>query len=159
MVLNPRQEKKIALQETYKDLVGLPCPARRYPGCYDIIQKYAKAQLALDLANFSGVYQSFADDAVAQANGLWIEKPTWGEELDFTNLQKDDLLLFRLYTQEGRIVTPENERIPNHGAAYLGDGYMLHQPYKELSQIVDMKSSGCKIYQTSCVGVVRNNTT
>ena len=81
-MLNERQLKKKALEEEFADLVGRPWPGRRYPGCYEVIQLYAKRELGRELKSFRGLYTSFKDEAVAEENGLWITKPVWGEDLD-----------------------------------------------------------------------------
>ena len=62
----PKEIAKEKLDEEYADLVGLPWPGRRYPGCYDVIQKYVQTRLGRSLKSFSGLYTSFTDDAVAE---------------------------------------------------------------------------------------------
>ena len=147
------QEK---LNEEFKDLIGLPWPGRRYPGCYDVIQKYVQTRLGRSLKSFSGLYTSFKDEAVAEEDGLWIDRPEWGEEIDMTLLKKNDLLLFKIYTEAlGGAYSEKAGRAPNHGAIYLGDGWMLHQLWKGYSEVVELD----KHYRTCCVGVVRENAT
>tara|TARA_B100001113_G_scaffold21153_1_gene15593 strand:+ start:357 stop:839 length:483 start_codon:yes stop_codon:yes gene_type:complete len=160
-MLNERQLKKKALEEEFADLVGRPWPGRRYPGCYEVIQLYAKRELGRELKSFRGLYTSFKDEAVAEENGLWITKPVWGEPLDFNLIQKNDLLLYKIYTSElgGGYSTKMADRAPNHGAVYLGDGFILHQVWQQPSNIVDLQNKNAYLYQHSCVGVVRENTT
>ena len=147
------QEK---LNEEFKDLIGLPWPGRRYPGCYDVIQKYVQTRLGRSLKSFSGLYTSFTDDAVAEEDGLWITKPEWGEDWDTSILQKNDLLLFKIYNEAlGGGYAEKAGRAPNHGAIYLGDGFMLHQLWKTDSEVVEMS----RHYRICCVGVVRENAT
>ena len=147
---------KFALEEEYKDLIGLPWPGRRYPGCYDIIQKYVQSRLGRSLKSFSGLYTSFTDDAVAEEDGLWISKPEWGEDWDTSILQKNDLLLFKIYSEAlGGGYRDKSGRAPNHGAIYLGDGFMLHQLWKTDSEVVELT----RHYRICCVGVVRENAT
>ena len=147
---------KFALEEEYKDLIGLPWPGRRYPGCYDIIQKYVQSRLGRSLKSFSGLYTSFTDDAVAEEDGLWISKPEWGEDWDTSILQKSDLLLFKIYNEAlGGGYRDKSGRAPNHGAIYLGDGFMLHQLWKTDSEVVELS----RHYRICCVGVVRENAT
>ena len=147
---------KFALEEEYKDLIGLPWPGRRYPGCYDIIQKYVQSRLGRSLKSFSGLYTSFTDDAVAEEDGLWISKPEWGEDWDTSILQKNDLLLFKIYNEAlGGGYADKSGRAPNHGAIYLGDGFMLHQLWKTDSEVVELS----RHYRICCVGVVRENAT
>ena len=147
------QEK---LNEEFKDLIGLPWPGRRYPGCYDVIQKYVQTRLGRSLKSFSGLYTAFTDDAVAEEDGLWITKPEWGEDWDTSILQKNDLLLFKIYNEAlGGGYAEKAGRAPNHGAIYLGDGFMLHQLWKTDSEVVELS----RHYRICCVGVVRENAT
>ena len=160
-MLNERQQKKKDLEERYKDLVGRPWPGRRYPGCYEVSQLYVKQEMGRELKSFAGLYTSFKDEAVAEEDGLWITKPQWGEPLDFSVIKKNDLLLYKIYTDSlgGGYSTKMEERAPNHGAIYLGDGFILHQVWQEKSTIVDLFSKGAYLYQHSCVGIVRENAT
>ena len=119
---NPKEILLEKLNEEYKDLIGLPWPGRRYPGCYDVIQKYVQTRLGRSLKSFSGLYTSFTDDAVAEEDGLWITRPEWGEDWDTSILQKNDLLLFKIYNEAlGGGYRDKSGRAPNHGAIYLGD--------------------------------------
>ena len=155
-MLNERQQKKKDLEERYKDLVGRPWPGRRYPGCYDVIQKYVQSRLGRSLKDFSGLYTSFKDEAVAEEDGLWITRPEWGEDWDTSILQKNDLLLFKIYNEAlGGGYADKSGRAPNHGAIYLGDGWMIHQLWKQDSEIVELS----RHYRICCVGVVRENAT
>ena len=151
-----RELQKEQLDLEYEDLIGRPWPGRRYPGCYDVIQKYVQSRLGRSLKDFSGLYTSFTDDAVAEEDGLWILRPEWGEEIDMTLLEKNDLLLFKIYTESlGGGYRDPNGRSPNHGAIYLGDGWMLHQLWKTDSEVVELS----RHYRICCVGVVRENAT
>ena len=153
---NPREILQEKLNEEYKDLIGLPWPGRRYPGCYDVIQKYVQTRLGRSLKSFSGLYTSFKDEAVAEEDGLWITRPEWGEDWDTSILQKNDLLLFKIYNEAlGGGYRDPNGRSPNHGAIYLGDGFMIHQLWKQDSEVVELS----RHYRICCVGVVRENAT
>tara|TARA_B100000427_G_scaffold252530_1_gene215874 strand:- start:229 stop:708 length:480 start_codon:yes stop_codon:yes gene_type:complete len=153
---NPREILQEKLNEEYKDLIGLPWPGRRYPGCYDVIQKYVQSRLGRSLKSFSGLYTSFKDEAVAEEDGLWITRPEWGEDWDTSILQKNDLLLFKIYNEAlGGGYRDPNGRSPNHGAIYLGDGFMIHQLWKQDSEVVELS----RHYRICCVGVVRENAT
>ena len=153
---NPKEILLEKLNEEYKDLIGLPWPGRRYPGCYDVIQKYVQSRLGRSLKSFSGLYTSFKDEAVAEEDGLWITRPEWGEDWDTSILQKNDLLLFKIYNEAlgGGYRDPDG-RSPNHGAIYLGDGFMIHQLWKQDSEVVELS----RHYRICCVGVVRENAT
>ena len=94
-----RELQKEQLESEYEDLIGRPWPGRRYPGCYDVIQKYVQTRLGRSLKSFSGLYTSFTYDAVAEEDGKWILRPEWGEEIDMTLLEKNDLLLFKIYNE------------------------------------------------------------
>jgi len=153
---NAREIALEKLNEEYSDLIGLPWPGRRYPGCYDVIQKYVQTRLGRSLKSFSGLYTAFTDDAVAEEDGLWIDRPEWGEEINMTLLKKNDLLLFKIYNEAlGGGYRDKNGRAPNHGAIYLGDGWMLHQLWKTDSEVVELS----RHYRICCVGVVRENAT
>ena len=153
---NAREIALEKLNEEYADLIGLPWPGRRYPGCYDVIQKYVQSRLGRSLKSFSGLYTAFTDDAVSEEDGLWIDRPEWGEEIDMTLLKKNDLLLFKIYNEAlGGGYRDKNGRAPNHGAIYLGDGWMLHQLWKTDSEVVELS----RHYRICCVGVVRENAT
>ena len=151
-----RELQKEQLESEYEDLIGRPWPGRRYPGCYDVIQKYVQSRLGRSLKDFSGLYTSFTADAVAEEDGRWILRPEWGEEIDMTLLEKNDLLLFKIYNEAlGGGYADKSGRAPNHGAIYLGDGWMIHQLWKQDSEIVEMS----RHYRICCVGVVRENAT
>ena len=151
-----RELQKEQLDSEYADLIGRPWPGRRYPGCYDVIQKYVQTRLGRSLKSFSGLYTSFTDDAVAEEDGLWITRPEWGEDWDTSILQKNDLLLFKIYNEAlGGGYRDPNGRSPNHGAIYLGDGFMIHQLWKQDSEVVELT----RHYRICCVGVVRENAT
>ena len=151
-----RELQKEQLDSEYADLIGRPWPGRRYPGCYDVIQKYVQTRLGRSLKSFSGLYTSFTDDAVAEEDGLWITRPEWGEEIDMTLLKKNDLLLFKIYNEAlGGGYRDKDGRSPNHGAIYLGDGFMIHQLWKQDSEVVELS----RHYRICCVGVVRENAT
>ena len=151
-----RELQKEQLDLEYEDLIGRPWPGRRYPGCYDVIQKYVQTRLGRSLKSFSGLYTSFTDDAVAEEDGRWILRPEWGEEIDMTLLEKNDLLLFKIYNEPlGGGYADKSGRAPNHGAIYLGDGWMIHQLWKCNSEIVELN----RHYRICCVGVVRENAT
>ena len=151
-----RELQKEQLESEYEDLIGRPWPGRRYPGCYDVIQKYVQTRLGRSLKDFSGLYTSFTDDAVAEEDGLWITRPEWGEDWDTSILQKNDLLLFKIYNEAlGGGYRDKSGRAPNHGAIYLGDGFMLHQLWKTDSEVVELS----RHYRICCVGVVRENAT
>ena len=153
---NPKEILLEKLNEEYKDLIGLPWPGRRYPGCYDVIQKYVQSRLGRSLKSFSGLYTSFKDEAVAEEDGLWITRPEWGEDWDTSILQKNDLLLFKIYNEAlGGGYADKSGRAPNHGAIYLGDGFMIHQLWKQDSEVVELS----RHYRICCVGVVRENAT
>ena len=153
---NPKEILQEKLNEEYKDLIGLPWPGRRYPGCYDVIQKYVQTRLGRSLKSFSGLYTSFKDEAVAEEDGLWITRPEWGEDWDTSILQKNDLLLFKIYNEAlGGGYRDKSGRAPNHGAIYLGDGFMIHQLWKQDSEVVELT----RHYRICCVGVVRENAT
>ena len=156
---NEREIRKRELEEEFADLIGLPWSGRRYPGCYGIVQKYAQTRLGRALKDFSGLYTSFMNEAVAEEDGIWIARPEWGELLDMSILQKSDLLLFKVYDTEMGDEEKFKQRAPNHGGVYLGDGFLLHQLWQTESSIIDMRRGVYKRYQTCCVGIVRENTT
>ena len=152
----PKERVYAALREEYKDLIDRPWPGRRYPGCYDVIQKYVQSRLGRSLKDFSGLYTAFKDEAVAEEDGLWITRPEWGEDWDTSILQKNDLLLFKIYNEAlAGGYSDKTGRAPNHGAIYLGDGWMIHQLWKQDSEIVELN----RHYRICCVGVVRENAT
>ena len=152
---NPVEIALEKLEEEFADLIGIPWSGRRYPGCYKIVQKYAQTRLGRSLKDFSGLYTSFMDDAVSEEDGVWIDRPTWGVDWDMSILQKSDLLLFKVYDTEMGDVEKFNKRAPNHGAVYLGVGFMLHQLWQEDSCIVRLDVH----YRKCCVGIVRENAT
>ena len=156
-----RSKKLMSLQEEYKDLIGRPWTGRRIFGCYNIIRDYYRETRGRELAEFNArkVY-SFTPEAIEEENGEWVYRSEWGDMVDYTDLQKDDILLFRLYTTAlGGSYSAPKDRSPNHGGVYLGDGYMLHHPYDELSQLVDLYSKGFEIYQVAGVGAIRGKST
>ena len=154
-----RSEKLSELKNKFADLIDLPWSGRRYPGCYDVIQKYF-AKYHPDkrtLADFSALkIYSFNQAALDAENGVYAWKSAWGDMLDFEVIQEHDLMLYRVYTDPliGGYSVPV-DRAPNHGAIYLGNGFILHQLYKETSEICNITHGSYSLYQTACVGGVR----
>jgi cell wall-associated NlpC family hydrolase len=158
MTIISRTEQWSALQEEYKDLIGLPWVGRRLHGCYEIIRKYYKWKYDFDMIDFNARGTIlFSDDAISEQGGEWIYRSEWGDLIDFNDLQLDDILVFRLYTTPlgGSYSVSSKHKIPNHGGVYLGDGFMLHHPYDDVSQIEDLYNPGVAVYQQACVGALR----
>ena len=162
--MNQRETDYLALRDTYAHLLGKRWTGNRLFGCYEIIRDYYREFLGRELIDFNArkVY-AFTDDAINEEDGKWIYKKEWGMDdggVDFTILEKNDILLFRLYTNPlgGGYSAPKG-RAPNHGGVYLGNGFMLHHPYGGLSDIEDLYDEGVVAYQISCVGAIRGNTT
>lgn len=154
-----RGEKYLALVEEYKDLLDLPWTGRRLYGCYEIIRKYMKWKHDYDMIDFNarGVIR-FTDEAIAEQKGEWIFRSEWGDELvQWDDLRVDDILVLRLYTTPlgGSYSVGGDSRIPNHGGVYLGDGFLLHHPYNDVSQIADLYNPTFAVYQQACVGALR----
>ncbi len=87
---------------------------------------------------------------------VYLTEERWGEDWDTSILQKSDLLLFKIYTEAlGGGYADKSGRAPNHGAIYLGDGFMLHQLWQQDSCIVRLD----RHYRKVCIGIVRENAT
>ena len=154
-----RGEKYLSLLEEYKDLLDLPWTGRRLYGCYEIIRKYMKWKHDYDMIDFNarGVIR-FTDEAIAEQKGEWIFRSEWGDELvQWDDLRVDDILVLRLYTTPlgGSYSVGGDSLIPNHGGVYLGDGFLLHHPYNDVSQIADLYNPSFAVYQQACVGALR----
>ncbi len=107
--------------------------------------------------NARGVIR-FTDDAIEEQKGEWIFRSEWGDELvQWDDLRVDDILVLRLYTTPlgGSYSVGGDSRIPNHGGVYLGDGFLLHHPYGDVSQIADLYNPAFAVYQQACVGALR----
>tara|TARA_B100000287_G_scaffold410505_1_gene438996 strand:- start:31077 stop:31559 length:483 start_codon:yes stop_codon:yes gene_type:complete len=158
-----RSEKLSALKLKFADLIDKPWPGRRYPGCYDVLQKYYAKYYPTprQLQDFSlkKIY-SFKEEAINDEGGVWAWRSPWGDMLNFDDMKEHDLMLFRVYTDPlyGSYSVPV-DRAPNHGGVYLGDGFVLHQLYKKQSTVDDLLKRGNEIYQTACVGGLRENST
>jgi len=156
MMPKSRDKQYAALREEYKDLLDIPWEGKRLYGCYEIIRKYWEKVHDEKLIDFNsrGVIR-FQEDAIAEQGAAWKFHKEWGEELDFSLLEKEDVLLFRLFTTPlgGNYSVPRGEA-PNHGGIYLGDGWMLHHPYNDLSQLADLTDKYNKIYCSSCMGAI-----
>ena len=162
--MNQREETYFALRETYSHMLGKRWTGNRLFGCYEIIRDYYKEFLGRDLIDFNArkVYQ-FTDDAINESDGKWIYRKDWGCDdggIDLSILEKGDILLFRLYENPlgGGYSAPKG-RAPNHGGVYLGNGFMLHHPYRGQSQITDLKAPGNSFYMETCVGAIRGKST
>lgn len=156
-----RKEKMIALREQYKDLLGLPWTGRRIYGCYEIIRKYYKYKYDDDLPDFNarGII-TFTDEAIEEGGAEKLWESEWGEVTDWSGLQVDDVILFRLYVNPlGGSYSAPRGAAPNHGGIYLGDGFMLHHPYNSTSMIADLEKEGNRIWNTSCIGAIRKKST
>ena len=104
------------------------------------------------------VYLAHRMEAIDEEGGVWVYRKDWGGDVDFSDLEQDDILLFRLYvTPLGGGYSAPKGRAPNHGGVYLGNGYMLHHPYNGLSDIDDLYDPAFHIYQTACVGAIRGS--
>lgn len=151
----------IDLREEYKDLLDLPWTGRRMYGCYEIIRKYFKWKHDSDLIDFNarGVI-TFSDDAIEEGGAYKVMESEWGEDTDFTTLLTEDIIMFKLYVNPlGGAYSAPRGGAPNHGAVYLGDGYMLHHPYNGKSRLDDLWRPSCKVWDTSCVGAIRLKST
>jgi len=157
--MSNRDNEWFAINEQWKDLIGLPWTGRRIYGCYEIIRKYFKAKYGMKLIDFNkmGVF-AFTDEAIEESAAGWAYRKEWGDELDFDSLQAEDVLVFLLYTTPlGGAYSAPVGRAPNHGAVYLGNGFMLHHPYDGLSEIADLRLGASAIWRQSCVGAIRGN--
>ena len=99
--MNQREETYFALRETYSHMLGKRWTGNRLFGCYEIIRDYYREFLGRELIDFNArkVY-AFTDDAINEEDGRWIYKKDWGMDdggIDLSILEKDDILLFRLY--------------------------------------------------------------
>lgn len=152
-----RESEWIALNEQWKDLLGLPWTGRRIYGCYEIIRKYWEYTHGRQLIDFNsrGII-SFSDEAIEEGGAEWTYKKEWGDELDYTPLQFENILVFKLYTNPlGGSYSAPAGRAPNHGGVYLGNGFMLHHPYDDVSQLADLKDKTSALWGMSCVGAIR----
>ena len=99
--MNQRETDYLALRDTYAHLLGKRWTGNRLFGCYEIIREYYKEFLGRDLVDFNArkVYQ-FTDDAINESDGKCIYRKDWGCDdggIDLSILEKNDILLFRLY--------------------------------------------------------------
>lgn len=157
--MNQREKTLIALRERYKHLLGHKWTGNRMFGCYEIIRKYYREEYGRELADFNArkIY-AFTKEAIEEEKAYWIYKKEWGGDVDFSEMEQDDVLLFRLYvTPLGGGYSAPKGRAPNHGGVYLGNGFMLHHPYNGLSEIDDLFAPAYHIYQTACVGAIRSD--
>ena len=156
-----RKQRMIDLREQYKDLLDLPWTGRRIYGCYEIIRKYYKHMYDDDLPDFNarGII-TFTDEAIEEGGAEKLWESEWGEVTDWSTLQVDDVILFRLYVNPlGGSYSAPRGAAPNHGGIYLGDGFMLHHPYNATSMIADLEKEGNRIWNTSCIGAIRKKST
>lgn len=161
--MTDRELEFLALTEEYDEILNLPWTGKRLYGCYEIIRKYYMFRHGYELIDFNArKVTRFTDDAVNEQGASYVYRSNWGDtELDISQLQQDDVLVFRLYTDPmgGGYSTNAKHNIPNHGGVYLGNGWMLHHPYGGVSELVDLFDPNYSVYQMSCVGALRRNVT
>jgi len=112
-----RDKQYEALREEYKDLLDIPWEGKKLYGCYEIIRKYWEKVHNEKLIDFNsrGVIR-FQEDAIAEQGASWKVRKEWGEEVAFSLLEKDDVLLFGLLTTPlGCNDSVPRGEAPNHG--------------------------------------------
>ena len=127
----------------------------------DDIIEMAQQLIDIDLDDYLTLtqYQQFCDYCIAEGMCYDVESE-WGEVTDWSTLQVDDVILFRLYVNPlGGSYSAPRGAAPNHGGIYLGDGFMLHHPYNATSMIADLEKEGNRIWNTSCIGAIRKKST
>jgi len=159
--MTKRDQEFMSLQEEYADLLGHVWKGNKMYGCYEIIRKYYKWKYDYEMIDFNGRRKLtlFTEDAIKEQGGKWVYRSEWGDsEIDLSELQQDDVLVFRLYTTalDGSYSVSSRHNLPNHGGVYLGNGFMLHHPYKHHSMIVDLQNETNSVYLMSCVGALRS---
>lgn len=128
--------------------------------CYVMVRDYYREYMGITMRlpeqwTRLKIY-SFNDRSLLLEGGEYTYRKQWGDPMDYSQLQKDDILLFKLYdTPLGGGYSAPKDRAPNHGGIYLGDGHLLHHPYEQTSRITNMQNRGFSLYETSCVGAVR----
>ena len=148
------------LNKEYADFINRKWVGPREYSCYCIVRDYYREFLGYNMRTPENWDQlktyTFTDTSILLEGGEYTYRKEWGDELDLSQLQKGDLMLFKLYdTPLGGGYSAPKDRAPNHGAVYLGDGHMLHHPFGECSKITNLTLPGFNLYCTSCIGAAR----
>ena len=153
-----RDKQYEALREEYKDLLWTSHGKAK--DSMDVMRDHSKYWEKVHNEKLIDFQQSWSHSLSGRCycragSKLGKFHKEWGEELDFSLLEKEDVLLFRLFTTPSAATTPclgEKHRIM---VVYTsGDGWMLHHPYNDLSQLADLTDKYNKIYCSSCMGAI-----
>ena len=157
-----RRSKLQEIEKEYSHLLGEEWRSIHSWSCYHCVRKYYRLYCNRELRDFTKLDQiyAFTDNAIDTEEGEYVMKSEMWEKASLDTLAKDDIMLFRLwYTPLEGGYTRRHGQAPNHGGVYLGDGFMLHHPYRGQSQITDLLAPGNSFYMETCVGAIRGKST
>ena len=144
-----RRAYNYEVSEVWKEWVGRPWPHSHRDsglgGCYQIVRDFYKDYYGKDLFDYPGqrkyLFKSEYIEEEQQRQGGFdtIYQGTVYDPTPLDEFEVGDVMIMRLYVdrlQGG--YSAKGDRTANHCGIYLGDGYMLHHPAHEPSQVTDL---------------------
>jgi|TARA_B100000085_G_C18548469_1_gene514872 hypothetical protein len=144
-----RRPYNYEVAEDWKEWVGRPWPQafrnRALGGCYQVVRDFYKHYYDRDLFDYPATRKYLfenhliEEEVQRQGGAITVYKGTLWEPTPIEDMELGDVMIMRLFYDrlEGGYTWKEGKTC-NHCGIYLGDGFMLHQPAHEKSQITDI---------------------
>ena len=144
-----RRAYNYEVSEVWKEWVGRPWPSayrgKTLGGCYQIVRDFYKEFYGKDLFDYPGqrkyLFKSEYIEEEQQRQGGFdtVYQGTVYDPTPLIDFEVGDVMIMRLYLDrlEGGY-SAKGDRSANHCGIYVGDGFILHQPGQEKSQITDL---------------------
>jgi|TARA_B100002019_G_scaffold137338_1_gene118343 hypothetical protein len=131
---------RLAFEEEYSEFLGREWGGQRGGGCFRLLYDVG---IALGIheckEDYSFNHRAFLRDLWEDEGWEVFRESEMGEQFDLGDLKKWDVLLMNL----------GSNRL-NHGALYLGDGYILHHKAFDISRVEKVQT-----YIASTMYVIR----
>ena len=144
-----RRAYNYEVSEVWKEWVGRPWPSayrgKTLGGCYQIVRDFYKDYYGKDLYDYPGqrkyLFKSeyIEEEQQRQGGFVTVYQGSVYDPTPLLDFEVGDVMIMRLYLdrlQGG--YSAKGDRSANHCGIYLGDGFLLHQPGMEKSQITDL---------------------
>ena len=144
-----RRAYNYEVSAAWKEWVGRPWPSayrgKTLGGCYQIVRDFYKDYYGKDLYDYPGqrkyLFKSeyIEEEQQRQGGFVTVYKGSVYDPTPLLDFEVGDVMIMRLYLdrlQGG--YSAKGDRSANHCGIYLGDGFLLHQPGMEKSQITDL---------------------
>jgi len=144
-----RRPYNYEVAEVWKEWVGRPWPrafkGKSLGGCYQIVREFYNHYYGRDLFDYPAQRkylfqpQLIEEEVQRQGGAITVYKGSLWETTPIDNFEVGDVMIMRLFLDrlEGGYSWKEGKTC-NHCGIYLGDGFMLHHPAHELSQVTDI---------------------